>query len=147
MNIKKLKSTILVLFAALIFLGFTSCGDEYEDREIITDTYTGNIDVTSGGLDPAGDFTGNGDAGIYSFAWINPQKKASANFDITTNTGSVQMIVKDNAGTVVIDKTLFAGGNDSYSGVSQAGEEGTWIVKLILTDFNGDGSYSLHPGD
>ena len=145
---KAMKFRTLVLAVLVIStMGFYSCSDEYEDREIITNSFTGNIDVTSGGVDPAGDFTGTGDSGIFSFAWINPQKRASANFDITSNTGSVQMIVKDDAGTVVIDKTLTAGGNDSYSGVSDAGEAGIWIVELILTDFNGDGSYSLHPGN
>jgi hypothetical protein len=135
-----------LLFLAFSTVIFTSCSD-YEDREIIKNTYTGNIDVTSGGVDPAGDFTGTGDAGGFSFAWLNPQKKASANFDITTTGGSVQMIVKDSEGTVVIDKTLSAGGVDSYSGVSQAGVEGMWTVEFNLMDFNGDGSYSLHPGN
>jgi hypothetical protein len=145
---KAMRINSLVIAAAVIaIVGLNSCSDEYEDREIITNTYTGNIDVTSVGLDPAGDFTGNGDSGTFSFAWRNPQTRASANFDITSNTGSVQMIVKDNAGTVVLDRTLTAGGNDSYSGVSDAGEEGIWIVQMKLTDFNGDGSYSLHPGN
>ena len=145
---KAMRINSLVIAAAVIaIVGLNSCSDEYEDREIITNTFTGDIDVTSGGVDPAGDFVGNGDSGNFSFAWINPQKRASANFDITTNTGSVQMKVKDDAGTVVLNKTLTAGGNDSYSGVSESGEAGTWIVELILTDFNGDGSYSLHPGN
>ena len=143
---KKTNLITLVLLVVFSAVGFFSCS-KYEDREIINNTFTGNIDVTSGGVDPAGDFTGSGDSGTFSFAWINPQKRASANFDITTNTGSVRMIVKDDAGKVVIDKTLTAGGVDSYSGVSEAGEAGTWIVELILTDFHGDGSYSLHPGD
>ena len=145
---KAVKFNILVLATAVIAsVSLNSCSDEYEDREIITDTYSGNIDVTSVGFDPAGDFTGNGDSGTFSFAWRNPQRRASANFDITTNTGSVQMIINDNAGTVVLDRILTAGGVDSYSGVSDAGEEGIWIVKLIITDFIGDGSYSLHPGN
>lgn len=140
-------NSLVIASAVIAIVSLNSCSDEYEDREIITNTYTGNIDVTSVGLDPAGDFTGSGDSGTFSFAWRNPQKRASANFDITSNSGSVQMIVKDNAGTVVLDRTLIAGGKDSYSGVSDAGEEGIWIVQIKLTDFNGDGSYSLHPGN
>jgi len=50
------------------------------------------------------------------------------------------MIVEDDKGTVVLDKTRSAGGNDTYSGVSDAGESGLWTVTLILPDFNGDGS-------
>ena len=144
-RITGMKAMCLILGISL--LAFVSCSDEYEDGEVITNTYTGTIHVTSGGQDPAGDFTGSGDSGTYSFAWNNPQSLASADFDITTNTGSVQLIVKDANGTVVIDKTLYAGGVDSYSGVSDEGEPGIWIVKLVITDFNGDGSYSLHPGD
>jgi len=135
-----------MIIMGISLLAFISCGEEYEDGEVIRDTYSGTIHVTSGGEDPAGDFTGSGDSGIYSFAWRNPQSEASLNLDITTNTGSVQMILRDSKDTVVLDKTLNAGGVDSYSGVSDPGESGIWTVKLIITDFNGDGSYSLHPG-
>lgn len=137
---------VILLVASTLIIG-KSCS-EYEDREIITNTFSGNIDVTSTGVDPAGDFTGEGDSGTYAFAWINPQEIASANFDITTDAGSVQMIVKDDDGTVVLDETLSAGeAEDTFSGITNAGKEGAWIVELILTDFNGDGSYSLHPGE
>jgi hypothetical protein len=146
MKIREL-NRIMTLFIAFSFISLVSCDKEYEDREIIEDTYSGNIFVTSVGQDPAGDFTGTGDSGTYTFAWVNPQSRASANFDITTPTGSVQMIVKDDEGTVVLDKTRSAGGNDTFSGVSESGVSGIWQVTLILTDFKGDGSYSLHPGD
>ena len=145
---KKMMNNFLALaIIATTTVLFASCSDEYEDREVITDTYSGNVDVTSGGVDPAGDFIGDGDSGIFSFAWVNPEGTASANFDITSETGSLQMTVKDDAGTVVIDHTLTAGGADTYSGVSAPGEAGIWIVELKLTDFSGDGSYSLHPGN
>lgn len=141
--IKALKVSALVL----LILGTTSCSKEYDNGEVIENSYTGNVNVTSGGSDPAGDFTGNGDSGTYSFAWQCNQNKASLNFDITTPTGSCQFILEDADGTEVLNKTRSAGGNDSYSGVSSAGTPGIWTVKMILTDFNGDGSYSLHPGD
>lgn len=141
-------------FLSLLVLGtlfITSCSKEkyidFTDREITENTFTGNIEVSTGDDDPDGDFTGNGDSGTFSFAWVNPQQKASANFDITTNTGSVQMIINDAKGKKVLDETRSAGGNDTYSGVSSEGEIGTWLVTIILTDFNGDGSYSIHPGN
>ncbi len=140
------KTKLLILFATIGAMMITSCS-EYEDREIIQNTYTGNIDVTSGGVDPAGDFTGDGDSGSFTFAWMNPQTTASANFDITTTAGSVQMIVKDSEENIVIDETLTTQGEDTYSGVSEVGVEGMWTVEIILVDFNGDGSYSLHPGN
>ena len=130
-------------------LSMTSCKkyENYDNKEVVENTFTGDVDVTSGGADPAGDFTGSGDTGTYSFAWTNSQKKCSANFDITTNTGSVQMIINDAKGKEVLNETRTAGGNDTYSGVSEEGKPGNWLVTLILTDFNGDGSYSIHPGN
>ncbi|MCI5058420.1 MAG: hypothetical protein MRY83_20075 [Flavobacteriales bacterium] len=140
-------------YAIILILGVTlfSCTkkeyDKYDNAEVICNTFTGNIDITSGGSDPGADFTGNGDSGEYCFVWDNKQKKASANFDITTPTGSVQLIMEDALGTEVLNKTRSAGGNDSYSGVSNKGEPGKWMIKFIFTDFDGDGSYSFHPGD
>ena len=138
-----------MLMLAFIFILATSCGkyEKYDNQEIVEDTYTGNVDITSTGADPAGDFTGTGDSGTYSFAWVNSKKKANVNFDITSSSGSVQMIVNDARGREVLNQTLTAGGNDTYSGVSEEGKEGTWLVTIILTEFNGDGSYSLNPGN
>ncbi len=140
-----------LLLLSILLLG-TSCEDnnapysQYENNEVVENTYTGNVNVTSGGQDPGGDFTGTGNSGTYSFAWVNPQRRAEVNFDITTSTGSVQMIINDAEGTEVLNVTRSAGGNDSYSGVTEAGTSGTWLVTIILTDFNGDGSYSISPG-
>lgn len=47
------------------------------------------------------------------------------------------MIVKDNEGVIVIDKTLSAGGNDSYSGVSEV-ENPVLLstsLRIILTPY------------
>ena len=141
----KIIAIALVLAGALI----TSCKkyEEYDNHEVVENTYTGNVETTSVGTDPAGDFTGSGDSGTYSFAWTNSKKKCSANFDITTNSGSVQMIVNDAKGNEVLNVTRTSDSEDSYSGVSEEGKAGNWLVTLILTDFNGDGSYSLHPGN
>ena len=144
------KKTINGLFIAVLGVAvMTSCSKykKYDNNEVVEDTFTGNVAVTSSGSDPAGDFTGNGDSGTYSFAWENSKKKASLNFDITTPTGSVQFIINDKKGDEVLNVTRSAGGNDSYSGVSEEGKSGTWLVTIILTDFNGDGSYSIHPGN
>lgn len=138
------KFKLIVFVAATVLLA--SC-NKVKDGTVIEDTYTGNVMVTSGGQDPAGDFTGNGDNGIYSFGWNNPLKRAEVNFDITTPTGSVQMIIEDADDVEVLNKTRSAGGNDSYSGVTSSGTKGIWKVSLIFTDFDGDGSFSISPGD
>ncbi len=133
----------MIAIGALI--AFTGC-KKNKDGDVILDTYTGNVKVGSTGADPGGDFTGNGDSGTYSFAWKNSNTKANVNFDITTPTGSVQMIVEDKKGKEVLNHTLTSSGPDSYSGVTAEGKSGVWTVTLVFTDFNGDGSYSLSPG-
>lgn len=145
----KLNSPIIIpITVVLSILVLTSCGKfrKYDNNEVIENTYSGSVQVGSTGSDPGGDFTGNGDSGIYSFAWENSMKKASANFDITTSSGSVQMIIYDKKGDIVLDATRSAGGEDSFSGVSDEGKPGTWKVEIILTNFNGSGSYSISPG-
>ena len=124
-------------------LTFTSC-NKVKDGKVVTDTYTGNVNA-SHGAEPDGDFTGNGDSGTYAFGWQNNQKKAEVNFDITTPTGSLQFILEDADKNEVLNKTRSAGGNDTFSGVSDAGTPGVWKVTRIFTDFDGDGSYSVEP--
>jgi hypothetical protein len=142
----KLVTMSLVLVGMTVF---TSCEKYrgYDNMQVIENTYSGSVQIGSTGSDPGGDFTGIGDSGEYSFAWYNAKKKAEAAFDITTNTGSVQMIIYDVKGKEVLNETRSAGGNDSFSGISSSGEPGTWKVTLILTDFNGDGSFSISPVD
>ncbi|MEN8251287.1 MAG: hypothetical protein ABFS32_20315 [Bacteroidota bacterium] len=134
---------------SLMVIGASSCEkyDEYDNLEVIENTYSGNVIIESGGADPGGDFTGNGDSGVYSFVWNNPTSRAELNFDITTPTGSVQFILRDAKGKEVLNKTRSAGGNDTFSGVSEKGDQGMWLVEITLTDFNGDGSFSLSPVD
>lgn len=149
---------VLYLVAILlpINVGVWSCGQDpvsnctygtYQNLEVVENTYTGRVEITSRGSDPGADFLGDGDSGTYSFAWVNSLPTADVNFDITTPTGSVQMIINDCQGVEVLNKTRSAGGNDTFSGVTKRGSSGTWLVSLILTDFKGDGSYSLSPGD
>ena len=137
-----------------LYVGLWSCEEannctngSYQNLEVVENTYTGRVDVTSRENDPGGDFYGTADSGTYSFAWVNSLATADVNFDITTPTGSVQMIINDCDGVEVLNQTRSAGGNDTFSGVTDRGTPGTWLVSLILTDFNGDGSYSLSPGD
>ncbi|MCI5055490.1 MAG: hypothetical protein MRY83_05230 [Flavobacteriales bacterium] len=141
----------LSLFLLSIPLLFVGCKkDEYKDYDnlqVICNTYTGSVMVTSTGSDPGADFTGDGDSGEYCFVWENSKNTADANFDITTPTGSVQLIVNDAKGDEVLNETRSAGGDDTFSGVTSKGKKGKWLVKFIFTNFDGDGSYSFSPGD
>ena len=134
------------LISFLVFVAF-SCEkyDDFENLEVVENTYSGNVFIESGGADPGGDFTGNGDSGVFSFAWKNRTSKAELNFDMPSPTGSVQFILRDAKGKEVLNKTRNAGGNDTFSGVSEKGESGMWLVEMILSEFDGDGSFSLSP--
>lgn len=139
-----------IFLMAVIALVATACGkyNEYENNEVIDNTFTGNVIITSTGADPAADFTGDSDSGTYSFAWVNSSKTASLNFDITSPTGSVQFIMYDKTGTEVLNETIQGGSDeDTFAGVTQEGKAGTWKVTMIATDFDGDGSFSIHSGN
>lgn len=67
---------------------------------------------------------------------------------IPKSPGSVQFIINDKKGKEVLNQTLTGGADvDTFAGVSEEGKAGMWKVTMILTNFNGDGSYSIHPGN
>jgi hypothetical protein len=149
-----MKKTIKFLALSLLLGGLTtltSCKKvyrKYDNKEVIENTYTGNILPTSVGSDPGGDFTGDGDSGTYSFIWENQQNKATVAFDVSTEPGgSAQIILKDAHGNEVFNKTRPEGANDTFSGVSKEGKKGKWLVTIKLTNFDGDGSYDISPGE
>lgn len=137
-----MRSVILItLFSFLI-----SCTND-DDND--NDNLSINITVNDGSEDVDGDFTGNGGNGTRTINWVNNLSTADYNADITsTSSGLFQMKVTDNNGTIVLNRSL--NGNvepDSFSGVTNTGEPGTWSVIITLTSFNGDGSYSLSSGN
>ncbi|MAL59043.1 MAG: hypothetical protein CMC14_03255 [Flavobacteriaceae bacterium] len=96
-----------------------------------------------------GDFTGDGGSVTRTFNWQNALTTADYNADITaTATGMFTMVVRDADGTVVLDRSLDGAVEpDSFSGVTSAGTSGNWSVTISVTNFNGDGSYSLSEGN
>jgi hypothetical protein len=144
-NIQKL------LILVLGFTVLTSCEKykKFTDGELIENSFTGTITDTSNGGDPDGDFTGSGDSGTYSFAWVNTGTAAKVKFDITsTATGSVQLIINDKKGKEVLNQTLTgSSGVDSYEGTTQEGKggAGTWKATIVFSNFTGDGSYEIDP--
>ncbi len=140
-----------LLIFSVLFFSMTSCKKEYaqyNDGEVVEDSFTGTVDVTSTGTNPAGDFEGDGNSGTYSFAWENSKRRAHLNFDITSPSGSVQMILNDARGNEVLNQTITGGNSaDTYSGLSEEGVSGMWLVTVVLSNFDGDGSYSLEPRD
>ena len=95
-----------------------------------------------------GDVVGGGGDASTTIDWTNGLSTAELNMDITAASGgSFQVIIKDADGNEVANETLTVGvGDDSRNICSASGTAGTWTVTIVLTDFNGDGSYSLSQG-
>lgn len=138
------------LFVAALTLTTVSCSKD--DDAMAQVRVNGSVlfddgDDFNGDVD--GDFTGTGGSATRTFVWINNQRTAEYNADITaTVEGSFTMVVRDADGMVVLERGLQGGSEpDSFSGVTQAGASGTWTVTITLTNFSGDGSFSLSAGN
>ena len=101
------------------------------------------------GVDVDGDFTGTGGSAIRTFTWQNSLNRADYNADITASAGSVfNIIVRDPDDIIVLDGTLNGAQEpDTIDGVTSSGSSGLWTVTITLSNFNGDGSFSLSEGD
>ena len=158
---KKLNLILTALTIGLISITtLTSC-----KKEGCTDGNAGNYDSEAkkddgtctyptikfnvSGSDVGGDVTGKGGTVSGSTSWSNSKSAADWNMDLTAATGGTfQLIIKDAVGATVVSKTLTAGsGDDSASGKTTSGTSGTWTVSITLTNFSGDGSYSISPED
>ncbi len=144
------KLKVFFALAIVVSLAFTACSKDDDNNMIVRvngsaviengDDYFGDID---------GDFIGDGGSLSKTFSWSNSLGRADYNADITaTAEGKFQMIVRDADEAIVLDRSLDGAVEpDSFSGVTSAGTSGIWTVTIVLTDFNGDGSYSLSEGD
>lgn len=140
-NSKTYSTLFLILFATVLI--FTGCNSDDNNP-------TANVTINEGpNGDIGGDFTGNGGSTTETFSWQNGLQTADYNADITsTATGTFQMVIKDADGTTVLDRSLTGSMEpDSFSGVTSSGTSGTWTVTISITNFNGDGSFSLSEGN
>ena len=148
-----MKKTITIFAFTILISGMTtmsSCKKEYakyDNKEIVENTYTGNIELL--GTDELhGDFDGNGDSGELSFVWDNQRIKADIDFFVTSASGgTVQIILNDANGKEVFNQTIPEGANDSFSGLSEEGKIGKWLVTIILKNIDGNGGYDIKPRD
>jgi hypothetical protein len=139
---KILKSTIFILSIIITSLLFSSCNND--------DVLFANVTLTEGiDGDIGGDFTGSGGTTSETFNWQNNLSTADYNADITASTtGLFQMIVKDSEGMTVLDRSLNGGTEpDTFSGVTSSGEAGMWTVTINVSNFKGDGSFTLSEGN
>ena len=105
-----------------------------------TSDFNGDVDAS---------FTGNGGTTTRMFSWNNNLTTADYNADVTlVAEGSFRMIVEDSEGAVVLDRTIQGGTEpDSIDGVTEAGGSGIWTVTIEVSNFIGDGSFSLSEGN
>ncbi len=140
---KNLKPTTIILTIISTAFFLFSCSND--DADLVA-----NVSLTEGVInDIGGDFIGNGGDTSETFNWLNDLSTADYNADITgSTTGLFQMIVKDSEGNTVLDRSL--NGNvepDSFSGVTSSGASGMWTVTITVSNFNGDGSFTLSEGN
>lgn len=155
MKLTKLFFTILTVAAATSFVGCSKDDDAFarvsvNATELTTtpsDFVVGDRSDFNGDIDAS--FTGNGGSATRVFSWNNNLTTADYNADITVNTeGTFNMVVRDSAGDTVLDRSLNGAVEpDSFSGVTSSGATGIWTVTITVTDFNGDGSFSLSEGN
>ena len=137
-----MKNLLKLSLLMLTITVFISCSKD--------DAVTASVNNKSNSLGNFdGDVTGNGGSVSETFTWNNALTTADYNMDITaTSDGSFRLLIKDANGATVLDKTLQ--GNvepDTFSGVTSAGAAGDWKITLTLTNFDGDGSYSVSSGN
>ena len=140
------KTTVL----GVLLMTVIACSKDDDPTASVTVNGTvlvGDVSDFNGDIDAS--FTGNGGSLTRSFVWNNNLSTADYNADITaTAEGTFRMVVEDSAGEVVLDRSLNGAVEpDSFSGVTSAGASGIWTVTITVTDFNGDGSFSLSEGN
>ena len=142
MEMKNLKTytSLLVILAAFLFVA--GCGEDDEAP-------SASVSINETGSDFGGDVTGDGGSTEQSYTWTNNLSRVDWNMDITAAAGgSFNLSIDDADGNNVLSQTLTVGqGDDSRSGVSSAGTAGEWTITVTLTNFSGDGSFSISPGD
>jgi hypothetical protein len=150
------KWTLFLVLPAMLF--FTSCSKDDDPFVRVTvngtqlnttpsDFVVGDHSDFNGDIDAS--FTGNGGTAIRVFSWNNNLSTADYNADITaTSEGSFRMIVEDSEGSVVLDRSIQGSTEpDSIDGVTSAGTSGIWTVTIEVTNFTGDGSFSMSEGN
>ena len=149
-QIKSIKSLFLVA-TAFLFITITGCSSDDDNQTDVKIRVNGNVlfdngDDFNGDVD--GDFTGTGGSATRTFMWQNNLSRADYNDDITaTADGVFNIVVRDADSNIVLDRTLNGATEpDSIDGVTSSGTSGIWSVTITLTNFNGDGSFSLSEG-
>lgn len=137
----------IVLMAIISVVSCSKDDDTFVDVTVNGTLLVGDRSDFNGDIDAS--FKGNGGSASRTFSWNNRLNTADYNADITSNTeGSFQIIVKDSEGVTVLDRTIDGGTEpDTIGGLTSSGSSGIWTVTIQVTNFNGDGSFSLSEGN
>lgn len=137
---------VTILLSGLI--GLTSCKKykKYDNKEVVENSYSGNIELKGDHDEPSGTYSGNNDSGEFSFVWENTKEVASVEYSASFTSGSVNLIINDAKGDEVFNTTI----NDNKttsSGETAKGKKGKWLITFVFTDFSGSGSYEIDDND
>lgn len=147
MKLTKFFFMIFTVAASTVSLGCSDDDDDTMAQVRVNGVVFDDGDDFNGDVD--GDFEGNGGSATRTFVWLNNLTTADYNADITaTSEGSFQIIVRDSEADIVLDRKIQGGTEpDSIDGVTSSGASGIWTVTIEVTNFKGDGSFSLSQGD
>ncbi len=137
----------MVFMTVILIISCNKDDDSFANVTVNGTLLVGDRSDFNGDIDAS--FTGNGGSASRSFIWNNNLNTADYNADITALAeGTFRIIVEDSEGTTVLDRII--DGNtepDTIGGVTSSGASGIWTVNIQVTDFNGDGSFSLSEGN
>ena len=141
-----MKNIINLGFIVILAFSFQSCKEyrEFENLEVIEDTYDGPflIDETNADLDM--DFSSDGTDGAYCFIWTNPSRSSVCSVTLS-GVGSLRFEIDDARGNVVADETINLSETTTLSFQTDKGPKGNWFVKMFFTGFEGEGECDLGP--
>jgi len=144
-KIKTNKMKTKIFYLSFMVLAVTSCEKyrEFDHLEVIDNSFTGSISISESAGDIDGMYNGSEDSGNYTFIWDNPTKGFVLNIDnASASGGTLQFVLEDSRGNEVLNETLTPGLSKAFS---KDGKKGKWKVKIIFSDFEGNGTFDLNP--
>ena len=137
----------MVFMTVILVVSCNKDDDSFANVTVNGTLLVGDRSDFNGDIDAS--FTGNGGSASRSFIWNNNLNTADYNADITALAeGTFRIIVEDSEGTTVLDRIIDGNTDpDTIGGVTSSGASGIWTVNIQVTDFNGDGSFSLSEGN
>jgi hypothetical protein len=113
------------LIAACTLLVSSGCSDPLGPFQPEITNVTDNFQLQATGV--------TGVSSTLTYRWTNSGTRATINHSTTTTAGGARLVVRDQAGAIVYDKTLVPSLNEPTA----TGPAGTWTIELTLTGYSG----------